>query len=243
MRTRFAVAVTCAVIASCTSAHLSDGARVRVFAAASLTDAFNELGRSSPVGVEFTFAGTPALLGQLRDGAPADVLATADEENMRKAIDGGLVTGATVLARNRLAIVVPAGNPAHVTGVADLARPGLKVALCAPEVPAGRYARQMLERAQVAVTPVTEEANVKAVVSKASLGEIDAGVVYVTDVKAAGAAVTEVGIPDAVNVMASYEVAMVASSKNKERATAFISFARGEVGRRVLADNGFDVVT
>ena len=243
MRTGAVIVLCTALFAACAHGERDGASRVRVFAAASLTDAFTELERSSPVAVDFTFAGTPALLGQLRDGAPADVLATADEENMRKAIDGGLVTGATVLARNRLAIVVPAGNPAHVTGVADLARPGLKVALCAPEVPAGRYARQMLERAQVAVTPVTEESNVKAVVSKASLGEIDAGVVYVTDVKAAGAAVTEVGIPDAVNVMASYEVAMVASSKNKERATAFISFARGEVGRRVLAGNGFDVVT
>ncbi len=218
---------------------------LNVFAAASLTDAFNAAGdafqKANPeVKVILDFAGTPTLLAQIQLGAAADVLASADQPNMQKALDRGLVTGTTpIFARNRLEIVVAAGNPRHVTGLADLARQDVLYIAEAPSVPAGKYAAQALAAAGVKANPKSLETDVKSVVSKVQLGEADAGIVYVTDVRAAGPKVTGVAIPDAQNVVASYPVAVVKGSPNATAAGGFIDYLLSRGGQALLESFGF----
>ena len=221
------------------------GGEVVVFAAASLTDAFTELGdafaASNPGStVTFNFAGSSALATQITEGAPADVFASADLATMATLIETGATTGdPVVFATNRAAIVVAAGNPSGVTGVADLADDDLVVVQCAPEVPCGRYAAQVLATAGVAVTPKSLEENVRAVVSKVTLGEADAGIVYVTDVAAAGPEVEGVEIPADVNVVAEYPIAVTAGAPNPDGARAFVDFVLGDRGQQILASYGF----
>lgn len=207
---------------------------VSVFAAASLTEAFDALNADAT----FNFAGSPTLVQQLASGAQADVLATADEPNMQKAVSAGLVKGAPrTFATNRLQIVVQAGNPKHIAGLGDLARSGLLVVLCAANVPCGAYANQALTKAAVTgVKPVSLETDVKSVVTKVALGEADAGIVYATDVKAGGAKVSGVAIPDVDNVVASYPIASVSGSA---AAQAFIDLVLGARGQAVLRRYGF----
>jgi molybdate transport system substrate-binding protein len=215
---------------------------LKVFAAASLTDAFTELGRQYAAAnggdkVTFNFAGSQALATQIRQGAPADVFASADLANMDKVKD--LVASPQNFASNRLAIVVEQGNPRGVKGLDDLADPGLKVVLAAEEVPAGKYARQALATAGVAVTPVSKEDNVKGVVTKVSLGEADAGIVYVTDITAGGGKVEGVDIPDDQNVTATYPVAGVKAAKDQQGAQAFVDLVLSAEGQQVLRKHGF----
>jgi molybdate transport system substrate-binding protein len=215
---------------------------IKVFAAASLTAAFNQLGERYAAAnpgtrVTFNFAGSQALATQIRQGAPADVFASADVANMGKVED--LVSRPQVFASNRLQIVVETGNPKGVAGLADLARGDLKVVLAAPEVPAGRYAEQALDEAGVAVEPVSLEENVKAVVGKVSLGEADAGVVYVTDVTAGGDKVEGVDIPADQNVPATYPIATVKAGERQRQAQAFVDLVRSAEGQRVLQSFGF----
>lgn len=218
---------------------------VTVFAAASLTAAFQSIGavvgRADPrLKAEFNFAGSSTLVAQIQQGAPADVFASADQPNMRKLLDGGLVSGSPrVFATNRLQIVVAAGNPKGITRLADLVRPGLVVVLCAPAVPCGRYAAQALQKAGVSVVPASQETDVKAVVSKVALGEADAGIVYVTDVKAGGVKVQGVVIPDGQNVVASYPIALVKAAHDGRAAQAFVDFVLSPQGQRILAGFGF----
>jgi molybdate transport system substrate-binding protein len=180
-------------------------------------------------------------VAQIRDGAPADVLATADEPTMATVRDAGLLAGPPVVfARNRLTIVVEPGNPKGVTGLADLAREDLVVVLAAPEVPVGRYARELLSRAGVTVTPRSLEANVKAVVTKVSLGEADAGIAYVTDVRAASLKVASVEIPEATSHLATYPVAVLARSARPDEAKAFVARLLSERGREILRSHGFE---
>jgi molybdate transport system substrate-binding protein len=214
---------------------------IKVFAAASLTAAFTELGgRFTADGgtrVTFNFAGSQALATQLQQGAPADVFASADTANMDKVRDlVGLPQG---FAGNLLQIVVERGNPKGIQGLEDLAGSGLKVVLAAPEVPAGRYAEQALDKSGVKVRPASLEDNVKAVVSKVSLGEADAGVVYRTDVGAGGDKVEGVDIPREQNVPATYPIATVKGSRSQQRAQAFVDLVRSADGQRVLARFGF----
>ncbi len=218
------------------------GTEIKVLAASSLSGAFARLEadftRSHPgVRVTLSFAGSQALATQIRQGAPADVFASADSSTMGKVRD--LVDGPQVFAGNLLQIVVARGNPKGVRGLADLARPDLKVVLAAPEVPAGRYARQALEARHVSVRPVSLEDSVKAVVTKVSLGEADAGIAYVTDVAAGGGAVGGVDIPREQNVPAGYLIATVKSSRHALQAQAFVNLARSPEGRRVLRSFGF----
>jgi len=213
-----------------------------VFAAASLTDAFSELGdqftAAHPgVTVTFNFAGSNDLVTQLQQGAPADVLATADTKNMDAA--GDLVGAPQAFAANKLAIAVAPGNPIGITGLADLARKDLKVVLAAPEVPAGKYAQEALATAGVSVEPVSLEVSVKGVVTKVSLGEADAGIVYVTDVAAAAGKLDGIAIPDGQNVLATYPIAALAASAHPDDAKAFVDLVLSPEGRRVLADYGF----
>jgi molybdate transport system substrate-binding protein len=207
--------------------------KATVFAAASLTEAFTDLG-----GATFAFAGSSALVRQLQDGAPADVIATADERSMQTLVDVGLVEAPTVFARNRLAIAVPKGNPAHVTGLADLARRDVGVVLADPSVPAGAYAALALERAHVTVAPRSLELDVKSALAKVTAGEADAAIVYVTDVRAAGERAEEVAIPDAQNVEARYPVAVVTAG-DRVAARAFLRRLLGADGRRALRQRGF----
>lgn len=219
------------------------GGSVTVLAAASLTDAFDELGRrfeaASEVDVTFSYDASSTLAQQVVGGAPADVLATADDVTMRRAADAGAVDPPAVFARNKLAIVVRAGNPEGIRALSDLARPGLVVVLCAEQVPCGRFGQQVLERAGVEVQPRSLEANVKGVVSKVVLGEADAGLAYVTDARASGRDVEAVSIPDAHNVVAEYPIAVARSAPNRAAATAFVEFVRSPQGRGVLESFGF----
>jgi molybdate transport system substrate-binding protein len=217
-------------------------AEIKVFAAASLTAAFNELGprftaANGGTRVTFNFAGSQALATQIQQGAPADVFASADTANMDKVKD--LVGDPQVFASNLLQIVVEQGNPKGVQGLDDLADPDLKVVLAAPDVPAGRYAAEILGRAGVTVKPVSQEDNVKAVVTKVSLGEADAGIVYVTDVTAGGDKVEGVDIPEDQNVVATYPIATVKESKAQDQAQAFMDLVRSPEGQQVLNRYGF----
>ena len=216
--------------------------RLSVFAASSLTDAFTQLGADFTaahpgVKVVFDFAGSNDLVTQLQQGAPADVLATADTASMDDA--GSLVGTPQAFAGNKLIIAVEPGNPHHITSLADLSRKGLKVVLAAPEVPAGKYAQEALGKAGVSVTPVSLEVSVKGVVTKISLGEADAGIVYVTDVDAAKGKIDGVAIPGAQNVVASYPIATVKDGTYPDDASAFLDYVLSDEGQKVLADNGF----
>ncbi len=221
------------------------GGSITVLAASSLTDAFNEMGRQFQaahpgIAISFSFGASSTLAQQLNAGAPADVLATADEPTMQVAVTGGSVTTPTVFAHNRLSILVAKGNPNNVRTLADLARPGLIVVLCAAEVPCGRFGRQALDKAGVKVTPKSLEANVRGVVSKVTLGEADAGIVYVTDVRVAGSTAEGVSIPNEQNVLATYPIATVKTAKNARLAEAFVAYVRSPDGRQILAKAGFE---
>jgi molybdate transport system substrate-binding protein len=216
-------------------------AEIKVFAAASLTAAFTELGRrytaAQGTKVTFNFAGSQALATQIGQGAPADVFASADLDNMAKVKD--LVGTPQSFASNRLAIVVEQGNPKGIRTLDNLAGGDVKVVLAAGEVPAGRYAKQVLDRAGVKVTPVSQEDNVKAVVAKVSLGEADAGIVYATDVAAGGARVEGVDIPREQNVVATYPIATVKAGKAQDAAQAFMDLVLSGQGQEVLHRYGF----
>lgn len=213
-----------------------------VFAAASLTDVFTQIGdaftaANPDVEVTFSFAASNDLVTQVQQGAPADVLATADTSTMDRA--GELVTGPRPFATNKLVIAVAPGNPKNVTGLADLSRDDLKVVLAAPEVPAGKYAAEIFTRAGVQVDPVSLEVTVKGVVTKVALGEADAGIVYVTDVTAAQGEIEGVTIPDDENVIAVYPLGAVAASSLPADASAFVEFVLASDGQDFLAKAGF----
>jgi molybdate transport system substrate-binding protein len=237
------VGVAALVLAACGGGDPGGGSGagsprgITVFAAASLTGAFEELGQrftaaNGGTEVTFNFTGSQALATQIRQGAPADVFASADLANMDKVKD--LVATPQNFAGNLLQIVVEQGNPRGIEALDDLAAGDLKVVLAAEEVPAGRYARQVLDRAGVDVAPVSLEDNVKAVVTKVSLGEADAGIVYVTDVTAGGDKVEGVDIPVGQNVAATYPIATVKASKVQDQAQAFVDLVRSAEGQRVL---------
>jgi molybdate transport system substrate-binding protein len=221
------------VLAACGSdAHGTDGPRV--FAAASLTEVFTELG-----GASFTFAGSSALVTQIEQGAPADVFAAADERTMQRLVDAGMVERPVVFAHNTLEIVTAEGNPEGITGLADLAEPGITVVLADPSVPVGRYSQEALRKAGVTVRPRSLELDVKAVLTKVTTGEVDAGIVYVSDVDAAGDQATGVEIPADENVVADYPIAVVKDAPHPEAARAFIATVRSAAGRDALRRHGF----
>jgi len=217
---------------------------VTVFAAASLTDSFGTLGRrfeaANPgVTVRFSFGASSALAQSIVQGAPADVFASASPATMRSVLAGGDAAEARTFARNTMQIAVRRGNPARVAGVTDLAGPGVKVALCQPQVPCGTVAQQVLAAAKVAVTPVTYGADVRAVLTAVRLGEVDAGMVYRTDVRAAGAEVTGIEIPAEVNASTSYPVAVLRAAPNGAAARAFVEYLLSPAGTAVLTGAGF----
>ena len=218
---------------------------VNVFAAASLTDAFKALGVSfqqqhAGVSVQFNFAGTPTLVTQIEQGAKADVVASADTTNMDKLKADGFTGGTPqVFAHNVLEIVVAPGNPKNINSLADLGRPGVIYISEGPTVPAGKYSLQALAKAGVKATPRSLETDVKSVISKIELGEADAGIVYKTDVKAAGAKVQGVPIPDQYNVVATYPIAAVKAASNTIAVSAFIAYVVSAAGQSTLESFGF----
>ncbi len=217
---------------------------LRIFAAASLTEPFHALeitwlADPARAPLEFQFAGSSTLATQLEEGAIADVLATADEPTMQRVVDKGLAAKPALFAHNRLVIAVEKGNPKQVAKLADLARTDLVVVLAAPEVPAGRYARQMLDAAHVTVAPRSLEENVKAVVTKVALGEADVGVVYVTDVRAAADKVEAVAVPEAASIEVGYWIAALANAPQPAAARAFVDLVLGLQGRGALEKAGF----
>ncbi|WP_431247069.1 molybdate ABC transporter substrate-binding protein [Leifsonia xyli] len=216
-----------------------------VFAAASLTKTFTALGAQFEAAhpgakVVFSFAGSSDLVSQLTAGAPADVFASADEKNMTKAVDARVIDGSPAdFATNVLAIAVPPGNPAHLTGFADLASPSVKTVVCAPQVPCGAATAKVEQSAGVTLHPVSQESSVTDVLGKVISGEADAGIVYRTDVKGAGATVGSVPFPEAADTVNVYPIARVAHAPNADGAAAFVAFVTGPQGRAALAAAGF----
>lgn len=218
---------------------------VVVFAAASLTEAFTEVGdafvaANPDADVTFNFAASSELVAQILEGAPADVYASADLTNMTKLTDGGANSGDPVVFANNLSeIIVAPGNPLGIAGVEDLADPDIILVVCAPEVPCGKYATEIFDNAGVELTPDSFEPNVKAVVTKVTWGEADAGIAYATDVSAAGDHATGVEIPDDLNVVAEYPMAITIEAPNPDGAQAFIEFVMSDPGQTILVKYGF----
>lgn len=217
---------------------------ITVFAAASLTDSFQQIAdafeREHPgVTVQLQFGGSSGLATQLQQGAPADVFAAASTATMKQVTDAGLASAPVPFATNTLELATPPGNPAGISALADLARPELAIALCAPEVPCGAAAAGVLSKAGITASVDTLEQDVKAVLTKVELGEVDAGLVYRTDVIAAGAKVTGVEFPEAASAPQTYPIAPLAAAPNPDAAAAFVAFVTSPAGRAILAAAGF----
>lgn len=231
-------------LVGCGSSDENDsGETLTVFAAASLTGTFTELGRlfeaSHPgVTVSFSFGGSSDLVTQIQDGAPADVFAAADQKNMDKLTDDQ-ASAPVVFASNTLEIVTPPDNPGQVDSLDDLAEKDLAIAVCAPEVPCGSAAATVARAAGITLAPDTEEQSVKDVLAKVSAGEADAGLVYVTDVKAAGDTVRGITFPESSAAVNLYPITTLEESRNAELAGEFTAFVSSAEAQSVLAAAGF----
>ena len=218
---------------------------VVVFAATSLTEAFDKIGAQFEaahpgVTVKFNYNGSSSLATSINQGAPADVFASAAPKNMETVTSAGNASGTPQdFARNTGEIMVEKGNPKNIKSVSDLANPALKVVVCAPAVPCGQVATAIFKNAGVTVKPVSEEQNVGGVVTKVTLGEADAGIVYVTDVKANEGKATGVAIPADQNDITAYPIAQLKDAPNASGAAAFISYVLSPAGQQVLASFGF----
>ena len=248
-------AIAALVLAACSSSTSTPSASssgsgkvsgtVVVFAATSLTDAFDKIGaqfeKAHPgVTVKFNYNGSSSLATSITQGAPADVFASAAPANMKTVTDAGDAAGTPqVFTRNTGEIMVEKGNPKKIMSVKDLANPAIKVAVCAPEVPCGAVATAIFKNAGVTVKPVSEETNVGGVVTKVTLGEVDAGIVYVTDVKESEGKATGVPIPADQNDITEYPIVQVKGAPNATAGKAFISYVLGPDGQKVLASFGF----
>ena len=221
---------------------------LNVFAAASLNKAFPEIAdtvlkESDPnIKVTFNFQGSSTLVDQMKEGAPADVFASADQKNMTKASDAKLVDRPKPFASNVLTLIVPKGNPAKITGL-DSSLDGKKLVVCAQGVPCGNATKQLAEKLGVTLNPVSEEQKVTDVRAKVESGEADAGLVYATDAKAAGDKVETIEVARANEVVNSYPIALTVSTKNKEAAQKFIDAVLSDKGQAVLKKYGFSEPT
>ena len=243
----------------CTTTQNTQSTKLTVFAAASLTDAFNETAQAfeannSGVTVALNYAGSQVLATQIKQGATADVFASADQKNMKSVQDAGLMNNSSVaiFAENKLAIIVPTGNPANITSLIDLAKLGVKLDICNSSVPCGNYTLQMLAKASnnstygsgftnsVLANVVSQETNVNDVVAKVALGQADAGMVYKSDLPAAyQSKVQVITIPDSVNVLAQYPIGILSGSQNAQLAQSFINFVTSPAGQAILLKYGF----
>jgi len=216
-----------------------------VFAAASLRKTFSALGQQFEathpgVKVAFNFAGSADLVAQLQQGAPADIFASADTKNMDRATTDNLVSGTPkIFAANTLEIAVPPDNPAGVASFGDLAKPGVKLVVCAPAVPCGSAVQTLEVATGIDLKPVSEESAVTDVVNKVQTGEADAGLVYLTDVKNADGKVKGIAFPESKEAVNLYPIAPLAASQNPELAREFVDLVTGSEGQSVLADAGF----
>lgn len=230
------------LVASCGGGG-DDRQSLLVMAAASLTDAFAEIeavfeAEHPDVDVQLNLAGSASLREQILQGAPADLFAAANEETMQVVIDAGLARTPQVFATNELVLAVPDGNPGAVQELADLADEGLLVGLCAAGVPCGDFARLALGQAGVVASLDTNEGDVRALVTKIAADELDAGIVYATDVEA-NPDVTAIALPSSVEVAIRYPVATLTESDNPQASDQFIAFVTGEAGQAILASYGF----
>ena len=217
---------------------------ITVFAASSLKGAFTDIGTAFQQAypgttVTFNFGPSSGLATQITQGAPADVFASASKKTMETVTSAGDATNTEVFATNTMEIATPAAGTASITSLADLAKPGIKVAVCQKDVPCGVAAQTLFDQNKVTVTPSTEEVDVKAVLSKVELGEVDAGIVYVTDVKAAADKVKGIEIPAAQNVETRYPIAPITKSANSATAQAFVDFVLSRAGQTILGNAGF----
>ena len=241
----------CLVLTGCaqgppTAPGEATGSRtLTVFAAASLTDAFTVLGEQFEaehpgVTVTFNYARSADLAQQIVNGAPADVFAAASDATMKMVTDSGLAAATpTVFASNVLQIATPRGNPSHITSFADLARPGLAVVVAAPQVPCGAATKKVERVTGVRLQPVSEESDVKSILSKVLTGDADAGLVYVTDVAAARGKVHGVSFPEAEGARTRYPITVVQNAPQPELAVRFQRLVTGESGRKALFAAGF----
>jgi molybdate transport system substrate-binding protein len=220
------------------------GGSLTVYAAASLTEAFNTLKgqfeQSHPgAKVTLNYGASSDLAAQITQGANVDVFASASPKNMQQVVSAGDASGPVTFATNTAEIAVPPSNPGKVTSVQDLAKKGVKVALCAPAVPCGVVAAEVFANAKIKVHPSASEADVKHTLAVVESGEVDAGVVYVTDVRSAGTKVKAVPIPDNLNASTEYPIAALKNSKNAPLAKAWVNFVQSAAGQKVLAADGF----
>ncbi|MGA5817415.1 molybdate ABC transporter substrate-binding protein [Kitasatospora sp. NPDC094028] len=218
---------------------------ITVFAAASLKETFTDLGKKFEAAnpgtkVTFNFGGSSSLATSINSGAPADVFAAASPATMKTVSDAGGASGQpATFVRNTLAIAVPKGNPKHIAGLKDLTGSGVKVALCAKEVPCGAAALTALKAAGVDLTPVTLEQDVKGALTKVELGEVDASLVYKTDVRADAAKIDGVDFPEAAKAVNDYPIAALAKAPNKDGAAAFVAYVQSPEAQQVLTAAGF----
>ena len=234
-------------LAACGSKDDGGGAKgetITVFAAASLTSTFTALGKQfeadhDGVSVKFSFGGSSDLVSDIQNGAPADVFASADTANMDKLTGDGSASDPKEFASNVLEIATPPGNPAKITSFADLGKPGVKVVVCADGVPCGTAAEQMEQKTHVTLHPVSEEQSVTDVLGKVESGDADAGLVYVTDVTAAGDKVTGVTFPESKEVVNTYPIAALKDSSHASTAQEFVDYVLNAAGQKVLQDAGF----
>jgi molybdate transport system substrate-binding protein len=218
---------------------------ITVFAAASLKETFTQLGQQFEAAhpgdtVKFSFGASSSLATQITSGAPADVFASAAPKNMDTVVSAGDASNPQDFAKNTAEIAVPPSNPANVTSVSDLAKSSVKVALCQPQVPCGVVAGEVFKNAGITVKPVTLQPDVKSVLTQVELGNVDAGMVYLTDVKAAGSKVKGVTIPASQNASTLYPIAAISSSKEMAIAQAFVAYVLSPAGQQVLAAAGFE---
>jgi len=233
-----------AAAASASSSAALSGS-ITVFAASSLKEAFTTIGKqfeaANPgVKVTFSFGASSTLATQITNGAPADVFASASPKNMQQVVTAGYASNPVNFAKNVMEVAVPPSNPAHVTSVNDLAKSSVKTALCQPQVPCGATAAEVFKNAKITVKPVTLQPDVKSVLTQVELGNVDAGMVYVTDVHSAGSKVKGVPIPDSVNASTEYPIAAISKSANLAAAQAFVAYVTSSSGEGVLKAAEFE---
>jgi len=231
--------------ASSSSSAAAQTGTITVFAASSLLGTFTELGKQFEAAhpgdtVKFSFGASSTLATQIKSGAPADVFASASTKNMDQVVTAGDASNPQNFAKNIMEIAVPPSNPGHVTSLTNLASSAVKVALCQPQVPCGVVAAKVFKNAKITVKPVTLQPDVKSVLTQVELGNVDAGVVYVTDVMAAGAKVKGVTIPASDEASTLYPIATISNSKYQSIAQAFVAYVLSSAGQQVLTAAGFD---
>jgi molybdate transport system substrate-binding protein len=247
-------ALLAAAVAGCSSSSSSGSSgssgsssstgTITVFAAASLMGTFTQIGKQFEAAhkgdtVKFSFGPSSGLSTQITSGAPADVFASAATANMDTVVQAGDASNPQNFAENTMEVAVPPGNPGKVTSVNDLAKKSVKVALCQPQVPCGVVAAEVFKNVGITVKPVTLQPDVKSVLTQVETGNVDAGMVYVTDVLAAGSQVKGVTIPASENATTEYPIATIKDSKHKSIAQEFVAYVLSPAGQKVLAAAGF----